>query len=197
MLGRCIPIGHPHRASPLLVEDFSRKWKYQSFPTAFFLFQKVCTHLHNWSGLFFSSPFRNCFELRMCCLDHNSYKVRELKNFAVGTWKSQGVFPYIAAEAFVAHSGLKGYYSKFIPEFFFFFPCKKWLQWALKFCAGRTKACYVPCVRGTFWVSSTTPLIALTRPSVGGSYSFLPAHFLLMALGSPLAASAEMNQDSA
>lgn len=56
----------------------------------------------------------------MCCLDHDSYKVRELKSFAVGTWKSQGMFPYIAAEAFVAHSGLKGYYSKFIPDFFFF-----------------------------------------------------------------------------
>lgn len=111
-----IPIGHPHS----LQKIFQGNGNTSHFPLLFFLFQKVCTHLHNWSGLFFSSPFRNCFELRMCCLDHDSYKVRELKSFAVGTWKSQGMFPYIAAEAFVAHSGLKGYYSKFIPEFFFF-----------------------------------------------------------------------------
>lgn len=68
-------------------------------------------------GLSLFFPFSNCFEVRMCCLDHDSY-VRELKSLALGTRQSQGLFPYIAAETFFAHSGLRRYYSKFIPEFF-------------------------------------------------------------------------------
>lgn len=103
------------------------------------LFQKVCTHLHNWSVSFF--PLRNCFELRMCCLDHDSY-VRELRSLALGTWQSQGLFPYIAAETFVAHSGLGRYYSKFIPDFFF--PFRKQQPWGLELHAGGSKACCVP-----------------------------------------------------
>lgn len=90
------------------------------------LFQKVCTHLHNWSFSFF-------FPLKLFGTQNvlfRSWFIRQRTEESGFRYvKSQGVFPYIATETFVAHSGLKGYYSKFIPEFFFYF--QKRLQWAL------------------------------------------------------------------
>lgn len=76
----------------------------------------MCTHLHNWSLSLFS--FQQLFWTQNVLF--RSWFIRQRTEEPCFRYLAEpSTVSVYSCETFVAHSGLRRYYSKFIPEFFF------------------------------------------------------------------------------